>query len=97
MAVENVKNNAIRKTDILGAEAQKMRAKAAFTNADTTLKQTRVEAPSDGIILKKYVDEGTIISSALSFAAAGNSIVQLGDITRMYLDVQVDETDIANV
>lgn len=97
LAEENVRNNEIRQTDILSAKAQLMRAQASFTNAKTTLDQTRVEAPSDGIILKKYVDEGTIISSALSFAAAGNSIVQLGDITRMYVDVTVDETDIANV
>jgi HlyD family secretion protein len=47
--------------------------------------------------LTKYVEEGTIISSALSFAATGNNILQLGDVTRMYVDVTVDETDIASV
>ncbi len=97
LAIANQANNEIRQTDIASAQAQRMRADASMTNARTTLDQTRVEAPSTGIILKKYVDEGTIISSALSFAAAGNSIVQLGDTTRMYVDVTVDETDIANV
>src|SRR5262249_38223762 len=74
LARDNTANDAIRETDIRSAEAQKARAQAAMSNAKTTLDQTHVEAPSDGIILKKYVDEGTIISSALSFAASGNSI-----------------------
>ena len=70
---------------------------ASFKNADTTYRQTTVTAPSTGVILKKYVEPGTIISSALSFAATGNDIVQIGDVSRMYVDVTVDETDIANV
>lgn len=97
LAQANMANIGIRKTDILSAQATKTRAMAAFTNANKTYEQTRVTAPTAGVILKKYVEEGTIISSALSFAATGNNIVQLGDTTRMYVDVTVDETDIANV
>jgi HlyD family secretion protein len=43
------------------------------------------------------VDEGTIITSGLSLNSTGSSIVQLGDTTRMYVDVAVDEADIASV
>ena len=97
LAQENMQNVPIKQADILTAKATRMRADAAFTNAKVTLDQTTVTAPAAGIILKKYVEQGTIISSALSFAAAGNNIVQIGDITKMYVDVTVDETDISNV
>jgi HlyD family secretion protein len=97
LAEANMRNIDIRKTDILTANATRKRAMAAYINADKTFQQTTVTAPSAGVILKKYVEQGTIISSALSFAATGNNIVQLGDTTRMYVDVTVDETDIANV
>jgi len=96
-AVANKRNNEMRRLDIATAEAQIARSKATLVNAQATLDQTVVRAPTDGVILKKYVEEGTIISSALSFAATGNNILQLGDITQMYVDVTVDETDIANV
>ena len=43
------------------------------------------------------MEQGTIITSALGISATGQSLVQLGDISRMYVDVTVDETDIANV
>lgn len=93
----NLANVPIRKLDIETARATKARSQATLTNALITLDQTIVRAPADGVILTKYVEEGTIISSALSFAATGNNILQLGDVTRMYVDVAVDETDIANV
>lgn len=90
-------NDTIRMTQIVQAKANGARAEAAMVNAKTQLDQTRVEAPSDGIILKKYVEQGTLITSGVSFNSSGTSIVQMGDISRMYVDVQVDETDVASV
>src|SRR5579871_3291408 len=43
------------------------------------------------------IPEGTMITSGISLNSTGTSIVQLGDISRMYIDVQVDETDVASV
>ncbi len=96
-AIADQANNTIKIYDIRTAKASIDRANASLQNATTTLKQTRVTAPNDGIILKKYVDAGTMITSGLSLNSTGTSIVQLGDIRRMYVDVTVDETDIANV
>ncbi|MCS6776099.1 MAG: efflux RND transporter periplasmic adaptor subunit [Chloroherpetonaceae bacterium] len=90
-------NNTIRLTQIAQARAQRARSEASLSNAQVQYQDTRVTAPTDGIILKKYIEQGTIISSGMSFNTTGVSIVQLGDISRMYVDVQVDETDIANV
>ncbi|HEY3281906.1 MAG TPA: efflux RND transporter periplasmic adaptor subunit [Armatimonadota bacterium] len=90
-------NNAIKLTQIAQARANGARAQASLVNAQTQLDQTRVEAPSAGIVLKKYVEQGTLITSGVSFNSSGTSIVQLGDISRMYVDVQVDETDVASV
>ena len=97
LAQANMANVKIREADIASSRASRMRAEAGRVNAQTTLDQTVVTSPTDGVILTKYVEQGTIISSALSFAASGNNIVQIGDVTRMYVDVTVDETDIANV
>ncbi|MEP6754736.1 MAG: efflux RND transporter periplasmic adaptor subunit [Chthonomonadales bacterium] len=97
LAKENMQNVPIRQSDVVSAQASRMRAQAGLVNAKATLDQTTVTAPTAGVILKKYVEQGTIISSALSFAATGNNIVQIGDVTKMYVDVTVDETDISNV
>lgn len=90
-------SNSMRQSQILQARASGERAKASFQNANIQLKDTTVVAPSDGIVLQKYIEQGTFITSGMSFNSTGTNIVQMGDISRMYVDVQVDETDIANV
>jgi HlyD family secretion protein len=90
-------NNGIKQDDIKVSQASIASNKASLTNATTTLDQTVVRSPTDGIILTKYVGQGTIITSGLSSVATGTAIVQLGDISRMYVNVTVDETDVANV
>lgn len=89
----------IRAADIAGARAQIARAQAAQRNTQIVLDQTTIRAPSDGVILQKYVEKGTIIASGSAFSAgtAGQSIVQIGDLTRMFVDAAVDETDIGQI
>ncbi len=87
--------NQVRQGDIAAAQARLARAEVTAANARQNLEQTRVVAPRDGIVLKKYVDEGTIIQSGQSGAAGGTSVVQLAQVSQMFVDVQVDEADIA--
>lgn len=96
-AIANQANNAIKEQSVKTAQATAARAQASLTNAKTTLDQTTVRAPENGVVLQKYVEQGTIITSGLSLNSTGTSIIQLGNIDRMYVDVQVDETDIASV
>ncbi|HVT11442.1 MAG TPA: efflux RND transporter periplasmic adaptor subunit [Fimbriimonadaceae bacterium] len=96
-AIADQANDRIKALDIASAHASTARATAALVNAKTTLDQTVVRAPSEGVVLTKYVEQGTIITSGLSLNSTGTSIVQLGDISRMYVSVLVDETDIASV
>lgn len=96
-AKANAVNNDLRSLDITTAKASEMRSSATLQNAKDTLDQTTVRSPSEGVVLTKYVDQGTIITSGLSLNSTGSSIVQIGDTTRMFVDVTVDETDIASV
>lgn len=87
----------VRQEDVAQARARLVRAQTTLDNARTNLAQTRVAAPRDGVILQKYVDEGSIIQSGQLGAQGGTSIVQLANVSRLYVDVKVDEADIAKV
>lgn len=93
----NQANDQIKNLDIRAAQATIARAEATLENANDTLSQTTVRAPSGGVVLQKYVEQGTIITSGQSLSATGTSLVQLGDVSKMYANVSVDETDIARV
>jgi HlyD family secretion protein len=96
-ARSNQANDQIKNLDIRAAQATIARAEATLENANDTLTQTTVRAPSAGVVLQKYVEQGTIITSGQSLSATGTSLVQIGDISKMYANVSVDETDIARV
>ena len=87
----------IRAADVRTAKAQIARSQAALTNAKIVLDLTTIRAPRDGVILQKYVEQGTIITSGQSFNSSGTSIVQLGDLSRVLVDAAVDEADVAQV
>lgn len=90
-------NNIIREKQIEEAKAAVIKSNAAYSNAQVQLNDTRITAPMDGVVLQKYVEQGTFITSGMSFNSSGTNIVQLGDISRMYVDTSVDETDVANI
>lgn len=94
-AEANTLQNRVREADIRSAMAQKVRSKASLQNAQEQLRSTTIVAPRDGVVIRKYVEEGTIIPPGTNVFAQGTSIVQIADTSRMFVDVQVDETDIA--
>ena len=99
-AKSNLRQVPIKAADIRSSRAQVVRSQAQVDNARTQLDYTIIKAPRAGVILKKYVEAGTIITSgrsSLSGTGQGTSIVQLGDLSRMYVLASVDETDIANI
>ncbi len=87
----------VRKAEVASAEAQVDRAQAQVERTRTTLSYTTITAPRDGVILQKFVEEGTIVTSGRSAIGAGMDIVELGDLTTMFVDVEVDESDLADV
>lgn len=90
----------LRKGDIIQAKAQVQRAEAAMKSATTQLGYTTVVAPRAGIVTKKYVEEGSIVTagrSSFSGSGTGVGIVDIADVTRMFALVNVDETDIAKI
>ncbi|MBC8139407.1 MAG: efflux RND transporter periplasmic adaptor subunit [Fibrella sp.] len=96
-ALANRAQVGIRAADIESAKAQIARSQAQFGNAKVQLESTTIRAPRAGVILQKYVEEGTIITSGQSFNSVGTSIVQIGDLSRIFVNAQVDEADIAQV
>lgn len=100
LAKANTRQIPIKAADIRSSKASVVRSQAEVDNARTQLDYTIIKAPRAGVILKKYVEVGTIITSGRSSFAGtgeGTSVVQLGDLSRMFVSASVDETDIAQV
>ncbi len=101
LSLKEARTNALqvqnRQADLKATAASAVRSKVAAENAKENLAQTRVLAPRSGVVTRKYLEEGTIIPSAVSAFAEGTSLVELSDITSMYVECRVDEADISSV
>lgn len=80
---------------IAGAEV--IQTKERLKEAETLLDDTVIKAPLTGTILKKFVDEGQIISSTLSSASEGTPLFSMANLEKLYVKAMVDEVDIARV
>jgi HlyD family secretion protein len=101
-ALESARVNAVqdrvRAAEVYNQKGQTIKAQALVDQTRTALSYATITAPRDGVILKKDVEAGSIIASALNaMTSEGMPIVELGDLSTMYVDASVDETDLADI
>lgn len=93
----NLRQIDLRIAELQAANAAIVRSEVARDNARVQLESTSLLAPRDGVVILKYVEEGTIIPPGTSVFSEGTSIVQIADVTKMYVQVFVDEADVGQV
>jgi HlyD family secretion protein len=82
------------KTQETSAEAQVRQAQGALDSAQLDLDHTRIVSPIDGVVISRQVDAGQTV--AASFAAP--QMFQIAqDLTKMQVDADIDEADVAKV
>lgn len=96
-AIANERNNEIRMQDVVSAQSSIVGANAAANNAKINLESTVVKAPRAGVVTTKYLEEGTIIPPGTSLFSQGTSLVQISDVSQLYVNCLVDEADISQV
>ena len=88
---------AIKENDIELAGAEVIRTRIALEEARERLEETESYAPISGVIIKKLIEEGQIISSGISNVSGGTPLANLADMSRMFIMADIDETDIGVV
>ncbi len=96
-AIAQRKQVAVKQKDILQAAALIVKGQATKKQATTNLNYTRVVAPRDGVVVTKNVEEGTVVPSSKASIGSTNALIQIGDISQLWVVCNVDETDIAQV
>ena len=79
------------------AKGKHIQAQIIFERAEERLAESIVRAPSDGIILQKYVEKGQIIASGVSNVGGGTPIVDIADLRSVNIESGIDEIDIGKV
>lgn len=76
------------------ARAGVVQARAALKTDETNLAKATIRSPVDGVVLTRKVEPGNTVVAAMSTPVL---FVLAEDLTRMELQVKVDEADVASV
>lgn len=82
------------RADEASARANVADARAALSTDETNLSKASVRSPMDGVVLARSVDPGNAVAASLQ-AVTLFTIAE--DLTKMRLQVNVDETDVGTV
>lgn len=72
-------------------------AKRGLELQRTYLQYSRIIAPFDGFVTKRFVDPGALIAQGTSQSSAGNTVVTVMDLSQVKVLVNVAERDISSV
>ncbi len=83
--------------DYATAKAGVVSAQVNLQNAQITLDQTDVRAPTTGTIIELDVERGQVISSPISTVGGGTVLLKMADLNLVQVSTLVDETDIGKI
>lgn len=83
--------NGTRKEDLIAARADVDLAAAQLQEAKLTLEKSILRAPFDATVLRRYKDPGA------SVTGSATPILQVGNLAKLLVRVQIDEADIAPI
>ncbi len=80
--------------DEMSARAAVADAQAALSTDETNLKKASIRSPTDGVVLTRSVDPGNAVAASLQ---AVTLFTVAEDLTKLRLQVSVDEADVGSV
>ncbi len=79
------------------ARAELVQAEANLDRARENLRFATITSPITGTVLKRHVEVGDAVSSILQLGSEATLLLTLGDMSELFVEGRVDESDIGRV
>lgn len=89
--------DAMRFDDIKAAEAEVGQIQNQLKENLVHQNDTTIRAAMPGIVTKRYVEEGEIVTSAIGAFNSGTTIFQIADLATMLIKININEVDIPKI
>lgn len=86
-----------RDEDLKIAQAQVQADTLSLSDATQRLADTTITAPIDGVVAVNNVRAGQIVASGINNVSGGTPLITLADLSKVYILVSVDESDIGSI
>jgi len=87
----------VRNAEVIAAGASVTQLESSLTQVETQLRDTILRAPMSGVVTRRYVEVGELVTSGIQTFSSGTPLMQVADLSRMQVRVQVNEVDVARL
>ena len=91
------RNVTVSRAEIAKARAQVAQARAVVERSEEDLRNSTIASPMDGLVLSRNVEVGDAVSSILVLGSQATLLMELGDVSDVYVLGKVDQADIGKV
>lgn len=97
LAEANRVQMSVREKEVQQAQAAVEQLQSALKEARTRVADTTIRAPMSGVVTQRYIESGELVTSGVATFSSGMPLVQIADLSRMRIKLQVNEVDIGKV
>lgn len=87
----------MRLDDMASAQAEVQQIQNQLKERLVNQRDTMLFASMPGVVTKKYVEEGELITSGISSFSSGTPVYQIADLETMLVKININEVDIAKI
>lgn len=87
----------IRSSDLNQARASVSQLRSTVKELESQLSYTIVRSPASGTVIRRYIEEGELITSGVSSFTSGMTICTVADLREMLVVPEINEVDVAKV
>ncbi len=96
-AKSNVSQDAMRRSDADAAKSNVIQSKSQLEELLVRQRDTTLYASMAGVVTKRYIEPGEIVTSAVSSFGSGTPVFQIADLGILLVKINVNEVDINKV
>ena len=96
-ARSNVSQDAMRRADADAAKSNVIQSKSQLEELLVRQRDTTLYASMAGVVTKRYIEPGEIVTSAVSSFSSGTPVFQIADLGVLLVKINVNEVDINKV
>lgn len=96
-AQSGTQQDRMRRDDVRSAWASVVQLENQLREFEVRQQDTRLLASMSGVITRRYIEEGELITSGVSTFSSGTPVLQIADLSRMLVKMSVNEVDVHKI
>jgi HlyD family secretion protein len=97
LARQGEQQDTMRKDDEAAAQASVVQLENQLREVQVRQNDTSLVANMDGVVTRRYIEQGELVTSGVSTFSSGMPVLQIADLSKMLVKMSVNEVDVHKI